>query len=62
MLNNPTLFRFKVENYRNLSNDVIEFSRGINCIFGNNGNGKTNILEAVYYLVNRKSFIINYYS
>jgi recombinational DNA repair ATPase RecF len=32
------------------------FSDGINCIFGKNGNGKTNILEAIYYLINRKSF------
>ena len=32
------------------------FSPGINCIFGGNGNGKTNLLEAVYFLAKKKSF------
>ena len=34
----------------------MEFEPGINCIFGANGNGKTNILEAIYLLTNKKSF------
>lgn len=46
----------KVENFRNLNNQSIEFNHRINCIFGDNGNGKTNLLEAVYFLLNRKSF------
>ncbi len=50
------LNKLQINNFRNLSNQYIEFSNGINCIFGNNGNGKTNLLEAVYYLINRKSF------
>lgn len=50
------LEKLQLNNFRNLSNDVIDFSNNINCIFGNNGNGKTNLLEAIYYLVNRKSF------
>jgi DNA replication and repair protein RecF len=50
------LFKLQLTNFRNLENEIIEFSPGINCIFGNNGNGKTNILESIYYLVNRKSF------
>lgn len=50
------LSKIQVNNFRNLSNDVLEFSEGINCIFGQNGNGKTNILEAIYYLLNKKSF------
>ncbi len=45
-----------LENYRNLSLEAIQFSPKVNCIFGNNGNGKTNILEAIYYLVKKKSF------
>lgn len=44
------------ENFRNLDNCIIEFSKGINCILGENGNGKTNLLEVLYYLANRKSF------
>ncbi len=50
------LKRLQVENFRNLNNSITEFSDGINCIFGNNGNGKTNLLEAIYFLINRKSF------
>lgn len=50
------LSKLQVTNFRNLENDILEFSNGINCIFGNNGNGKTNILEAIHYLINKKSF------
>jgi DNA replication and repair protein RecF len=48
--------KLQAQNFRNLNNDVFEFSSGINCIFGQNGNGKTNLLEAVYLLTNKKSF------
>ena len=48
--------KLKVDNFRNLFSDIIEFSSGINCISGDNGNGKTNILEAVHVLFTRKSF------
>lgn len=51
-----SLRKIRTENFRNLGPDVIEFVGGINCIFGPNGNGKTNLLEAVHYLFNRKSF------
>ncbi len=44
------------EQFRNLENQTIEFHPGINCITGDNGNGKTNILEAIYYLSQKKSF------
>ena len=50
------LSKFCVENYRNLNNSVVELDSGINCIFGDNGNGKTNLLEAIHYLITRKSF------
>lgn len=48
--------KLQAQNFRNLNKDVFEFSPGINCIFGQNGNGKTNLLEAVYLLTNKKSF------
>jgi DNA replication and repair protein RecF len=35
---------------------IFDFSPGINCIFGQNGNGKTNLLEAIYLITNKKSF------
>lgn len=48
--------KFQATNFRNLFPDIIEFGPKINCILGENGNGKTNILEAIYVLANRKSF------
>ena len=50
------LSKLQTTNFRNLENSIFEFSTGINCIFGNNGNGKTNILEAIHFLINKKSF------
>jgi DNA replication and repair protein RecF len=50
------LKKLQIQNYRNISPDLFEFSTGINCIFGQNGNGKTNLLEAVHFLTNKKSF------
>lgn len=50
------LSKIQLTNFRNLDESIFEFSEGINCIFGQNGNGKTNILESIYFLINRKSF------
>ena len=50
------LHKLQVTNFRNLNPDIFEFSDNINCIFGNNGNGKTNLLEAIHFLINKKSF------
>ncbi len=50
------LSKLQVTNFRNLQSSIISFNSGINCIFGDNGNGKTNLLEAIYYLVQHKSF------
>ncbi len=50
------IHRLQVINFRNLNNDIISFTDGINCILGENGNGKTNILEAVNVLATKKSF------
>lgn len=44
------------EQFRNLQAETIEFHPGINCITGENGNGKTNILEAIHFLAVKKSF------
>jgi DNA replication and repair protein RecF len=48
--------KLQVTNFRNLEDQIISFSAGINCILGENGNGKTNILEALYVLATKKSF------
>ena len=43
-------------NFRNYNELNIEFAEGTNLIIGDNGAGKTNILEAIYYLSTSKSF------
>lgn len=53
-LQHLTLTNFK--NYQSLD---VDFSARINCITGNNGEGKTNILDAIYYLSFCKSFSSN---
>ena len=44
-------------NYRNLVEVNIDLSPGINCFIGSNGMGKTNLLDAVYYLSFCKSAV-----
>lgn len=44
-------------NFKNFENALLEFSPGVNCIVGNNGAGKTNILDAIHYLSVCKSFL-----
>ena len=46
----------KVENFRNYENQLIEFNKNINIIYGNNAQGKTNILEAIFFSALGKSF------
>ncbi len=43
-------------NFRNLGNIFLEFSEKGNVLFGKNGQGKTNFLEALYYSLAGKSF------
>ncbi|MEP0367770.1 MAG: DNA replication/repair protein RecF [Cyclobacteriaceae bacterium] len=40
----------KLQNFKNYPSLDIQFKKGINCILGKNGMGKTNLLDAVYYL------------
>ncbi len=56
MKKNFKISKLQTSNFRNLDQSIITFSENINCIFGENGNGKTNILEALYVLCYRKSF------
>ena len=48
----------KVElcNFRNAENEIVEFDKGINVLHGENAQGKTNLLEAIYYVSLGKSF------
>ena len=45
-----------LENFRNYEQKKIEFSEGVNVILGENGIGKTNILEAIFTLSFSKPF------
>ena len=52
-LHTISLFQF-----RNYSHKKLEFTKSITAFCGNNGTGKTNLLEAIYYL----SFARNYFN
>ena len=43
-------------NYKNFDSKSFTFNNKINCIVGNNGIGKTNILDAIYHLSFGKSY------
>ncbi len=47
----------KLTSFKNHPNSQFEFGERINCIVGKNGVGKTNLLDAVYYLSFSKSAI-----
>lgn len=51
------LNKLSVLNYKNIHQVELTFSNKINCFFGNNGMGKTNLLDAIYYLSFCKSHI-----
>ena len=44
------LKRISILNYKNLEQVELSFSPKLNCIIGKNGMGKTNLMDAVYYL------------
>ena len=50
-----TLNSIKILNYKNLREVNLDFSPHVNCFIGNNGEGKTNLLDAIYYLSFTKS-------
>lgn len=45
-----------LNNFRNYENQYFEFSPQTNIIYGMNGQGKTNIIEALYFFCNGKSY------
>ena len=46
-----------LRNFRNYEEQVIDLNNRFNFIFGDNGHGKTNILEAISFLTYGRSFI-----
>ena len=47
---------FQLQNFRNYDDESIQFTPGINVLVGNNGQGKTNLIEGIYYLLTGKSY------
>lgn len=48
--------RLVIENFRNLNAVDLEFDPGFNFLVGNNGSGKTSLLESLFYLGHGRSF------
>lgn len=50
------LQKISLVNFKNIESQSFDFQQKINCFVGNNGVGKTNILDAIYYLSFAKSY------
>lgn len=50
------LEKLQLLNFKNYPDAELEFSPAVNCFAGNNGAGKTNLLDAIHYLCLCKSF------
>ena len=44
------------QNFRNLASEEVQFHSTTNLVVGRNGYGKTNLVEAIYFLATTKSF------
>ncbi|MCL2079101.1 MAG: DNA replication/repair protein RecF [Oscillospiraceae bacterium] len=51
-----TISSLTLERFRNFQTASVTFSDGVNVITGRNGQGKTNLLEAIYYLASGRAF------
>lgn len=50
------LCHLTLTNFKNIAEASLDFSPKINCLLGNNGMGKSNLLDAIHYLSFCKSF------
>ena len=48
--------KLSIENFRNFQKLDVEFSKGVTILFGDNGQGKTNLVESIYSLAKTNSF------
>ena len=51
------LRKVSVTNYKNLQSVSLELGEGVNYVFGDNGSGKTNFIDAIHSLCLTKSFV-----
>ena len=49
------LERISILNFKNIAEAELAFSANVNCLVGDNGTGKTNLIDAVWYLSMSKS-------
>lgn len=54
MINN-----IRLQNFRNYEDETIQFMPGTNILVGDNGQGKTNVIEGIYYLLTGKSYRVH---
>ena len=52
--------KVSIKDFRNIAEQEIEFCDGVNVISGENAQGKTNLLESIYYVSVGKSFRANH--
>ena len=50
------ILRLRLENFRNFAEETFSFTDGINILAGNNAQGKTNCIEAIYFCSCLKSY------
>jgi len=55
------LDHIEVQNFRNIEHASVDFSPATNVLIGNNAQGKTNLIEAIYLLACGKSFRVARY-
>lgn len=56
LIMSTSLKKLTLLNFKNYEDIMLDFCPKINCLVGNNGIGKTNILDSIYYLSLCKSF------
>ncbi len=50
------LTRIYLNYFRNIESATVDFGRGVNVLWGDNAQGKSNVLEAIYFCARGKSF------
>jgi DNA replication and repair protein RecF len=53
------LKNLQITHFKNYDSGEFQFHPNVNCILGNNGSGKTNLLDAIHYLSFTKSYFTN---
>ena len=59
MRDNMWINKIKINNFRNYNNEEINLNKNINVFYGENAQGKTNIIEAIFLCSMGKSFRTN---